>query len=273
MIEVLIVVAIITILATLLLPSLQKAKERGKQAACMSNLRQIYNGFAMYASDNDDKIPPVGAPSAVLYGTRGQSWHHWIGKSGYWGTQDNTRGLTYYVGPIAGIDNTRWKVLHCPGEPGAPDLYPSYPRLKGTAYYDSEFNATSYVMNWSVSRYWYYLGYCAYGTNPGCPYTGPCDPYPIRRGFSRGPDDGKPSEASLITDCPTMGLWGLAYFISIDIPSCYDPPGCYEGAYYYTFRHLGSANMLYMDGHVESVRPARETGLNLYKDLWRCDPP
>jgi len=59
LIELLVVVAIITVLAAMLLPSLQKAKENGNKAVCASNLRQLYLIFNIYADDNNEFFPPV----------------------------------------------------------------------------------------------------------------------------------------------------------------------------------------------------------------------
>jgi prepilin-type N-terminal cleavage/methylation domain-containing protein len=57
LIELLVVVAIIALLASLLLPSLSKAKESGRTAVCQSNLRQIGYAVQMYIQDNADRFP------------------------------------------------------------------------------------------------------------------------------------------------------------------------------------------------------------------------
>lgn len=57
LIELLVVIAIIATLAALLLPALTLAKEKGKRAVCLSNLRQIGLATTTYAQDNDGKIP------------------------------------------------------------------------------------------------------------------------------------------------------------------------------------------------------------------------
>ncbi len=73
LIELLIVVAIIAILASMLLPALNRAREMAKKTQCISNLKQIATTMQSYADDFRDTFPPVYKSAGVDY------WYQVVG--------------------------------------------------------------------------------------------------------------------------------------------------------------------------------------------------
>jgi len=59
-IELVVVIAIVAVLATLLLPALTKAKEQGRSSICKNNMRQLTLAMILYADDNEDYLPWPG---------------------------------------------------------------------------------------------------------------------------------------------------------------------------------------------------------------------
>ncbi|MCM8527680.1 MAG: type II secretion system GspH family protein [Lentisphaeraceae bacterium] len=100
LIELLVVVAIIGILASMLLPSLSKAREAAKVAVCVSNAKQTGAGLSMYTDDNSDMLPNVKDNANVPHKTR-------VAKTG---------GVWYSLGLTTQYSDPR--VFYCPGNYG-----------------------------------------------------------------------------------------------------------------------------------------------------------
>jgi prepilin-type N-terminal cleavage/methylation domain-containing protein/prepilin-type processing-associated H-X9-DG protein len=70
LIELLIVTAIISVLAAIILPATMGARENGRATACRSNLRQLELALKLYADDHDGGLPGTYVWESVLTGSR-----------------------------------------------------------------------------------------------------------------------------------------------------------------------------------------------------------
>ncbi len=90
LIELLVVIAIIAILAAMLLPALNKAREKGYTAKCIGNLKNCNAALAMYATDYNDFYPGYLYYDATYGVSTHVSWGFWAIKLGYLPRTDAT---------------------------------------------------------------------------------------------------------------------------------------------------------------------------------------
>ncbi|MBO5791094.1 MAG: DUF1559 domain-containing protein [Lentisphaeria bacterium] len=115
LIELLVVIAIIAILAAMLLPALQQAREKGRRSTCANNISTIGKAVLFYAGDNQEFIPCL---RSVGKSTPGEKWFFQEFLAPYLADAQ-----TIYIGRIAA--NGKKSKFACPSRAHIPgsDVY------------------------------------------------------------------------------------------------------------------------------------------------------
>jgi prepilin-type N-terminal cleavage/methylation domain-containing protein/prepilin-type processing-associated H-X9-DG protein len=102
LIELLVVIAIIAILAAILFPVFASAREKARQTACMSNMKQIALAFVQYSQDYDELLP-CGQQPGTLPGSTNTSLAFGAGWAG--GLYTYVKSKAVFVCPDDAIGN------------------------------------------------------------------------------------------------------------------------------------------------------------------------
>jgi prepilin-type processing-associated H-X9-DG protein/prepilin-type N-terminal cleavage/methylation domain-containing protein len=103
LVELLIVIAIIAILASMLMPALRGAREKSKALACSNSMKQIGIASLMYVGENQDYFVLYYATGADKYQLQTLANHNYLPENSWGSTrqgllwcQSNLSGLTYF---------------------------------------------------------------------------------------------------------------------------------------------------------------------------------
>ena len=151
LIELLVVIAIIAILASLLLPAVERAQDMAKLVGCVSNQRSIAIAVQQYANANDGFIVPCASAYYPPPGS-GKSpfplWYDRLNKGGFIEVTAQPAGDTISMGAVTDQPH----VLHCPADSDS-NAYSSYSANQHSmGYIDTQGLPDYFKRRWRVRR-------------------------------------------------------------------------------------------------------------------------
>ncbi len=113
LVELLVVIAIIGLLASILLPALNKSGEQARGIICLSNTRQLNLAWRLYSTDHDDFLPyNIGMAGSSL-----RTNLNWVNNVMTWDlSPDNTNPLTMTEASLGPFVSGSILVYHCPSD-------------------------------------------------------------------------------------------------------------------------------------------------------------
>jgi len=237
LIEMLVVVAIIALLAAILFPVFSSAREKGRQAACESNLKQIGEGLIQYNQDYDEYEPYIafwGGGSGTTYEAGWQdAVFPYVRAEAVFDCPDEGITSAYAYQYKGGQSKLGSYLANCafPKEDyfGSPDTGMHGPFKEPLSFADMVPAVTLPEMT-SPST----LAFCFDGSGR---LNGTWD-NPPNNGFAPYDDDPNDLCTSKIID---------------GVPGAYDQACTQGGNDFITCRHTSEVNILWCDGHCKSI--------------------
>ena len=225
LLELLIVIAIMAILAALLLPALNGARERGRGTYCLNNMRELGLGLQIYADDHDDALPYNMGADGIHKTVAAGEYLNWANDVMSWELDsENTNTVLLAIGGLGPYVGGVPKVFKCPSD----NVLSAVQKKAGWTE-----RVRTYSMNAMLGNAGTFMKNAVNTNNPGY------------RQFLRMSDVPEPSRIfAFVEEHPDSVDDG--YFLNkfyshewIDLPASY---------------HNGAANFAYADGHAEAHR-------------------
>ncbi len=117
LVELLVVVAIIGILATLLIPALNQSKARAQEITCMKNKQQLTLAWTMYSGDNEEKLAYNLASDPSVTGWSAKSNPNWVNNVMDWElSPDNTNTSFANTSLLGSYISGSAQLFRCPSD-------------------------------------------------------------------------------------------------------------------------------------------------------------